>query len=48
MERKGPAALSDLELLAVLLGGIKGKGVFEVARDILKSAEGKAGLLGRR
>jgi hypothetical protein len=44
MERKGPEALSNLELLAVLLGsGIKGKGVFEVARDILKVTEGKAG-----
>jgi len=32
MEKKGPAALSNLELLAVLLGsGIKGKDVFEVA-----------------
>ncbi|WP_028842038.1 RadC family protein [Thermodesulfovibrio yellowstonii] len=37
MEKKGAKALSDLELLAVLLGsGIKGKDVFEVARDILK------------
>jgi DNA repair protein RadC len=40
MEKKGPGALSNLELLAVLLGsGIKGKDVFEVARDILKITE---------
>jgi DNA repair protein RadC len=40
MEKKGPAALSNLELLAVLLGsGIKGKDVLEVARDILKLTE---------
>ncbi len=40
MERKGVKALSNLELLAVLLGsGIKDKGVFEVARDILKLAQ---------
>jgi DNA repair protein RadC len=46
MEKKGPAALSNLELLAVLLGsGIRGKGVFEVARDILKLTEGKADLI---
>jgi len=39
MQQKGAKALSDLELLAVLLGsGIKGKDVFEVARDILKLA----------
>jgi len=37
MDRNGPQALSDIELLAVLLGsGIKGKDVFKVARDILK------------
>ncbi|MBA4416463.1 MAG: hypothetical protein C0392_00920 [Syntrophus sp. (in: bacteria)] len=40
MEQKGPKALSNLELLAVLLGsGIKGKDVFEVARDILKATQ---------
>lgn len=40
MTKKGPPALSNLELLAVLLGsGIKGKDVFEVARDILKLTE---------
>ena len=41
MEKKGVQALSDLELLAVLLGsGIHGKDVFAVARDILKLAQG--------
>lgn len=40
MERKGVNALSNLELLAVLLGsGVKGKDVFGVARDILKLAQ---------
>ncbi len=40
MEKKGAKALSNLELLAVLLGsGIKGKDVFEVAKDILKLAQ---------
>ena len=40
MEQKGAKALSDLELLAVLLGsGIKGKDVFEVAKDILRLAQ---------
>lgn len=39
-EEKGAKVLSNLELLAVLLGsGIKGKDVFEVARDILKLAQ---------
>ena len=37
MDRNGPQVLSDIELLAVLLGsGIKGKDVFKVAKDILK------------
>lgn len=41
MEKKGATALSNLELLAVLLGsGIQGKDVFAVARDILKLAQG--------
>lgn len=41
LEKKGARALSDLELLAVLLGsGIQGKDVFAVARDILKLAQG--------
>lgn len=40
MEKKGAQVLSDLELLAVLLGsGIQGKDVFEVANDILKLAQ---------
>lgn len=40
MEKKGAKALSNLELLAVLLGsGIKGKDVFEVAKDILGLAQ---------
>ncbi|HOP85783.1 MAG TPA: DNA repair protein RadC [Syntrophorhabdaceae bacterium] len=40
MEQKGVNALSNLELLAVLLGsGIKGKDVFEVAKEILKLVE---------
>lgn len=40
MQKKGAKVLSNLELLAVLLGsGIKGKDVFEVARDILKLAQ---------
>ncbi|MDI6714152.1 MAG: DNA repair protein RadC [Thermodesulfovibrio sp.] len=40
MEQKGAKALSNLELLAVLLGsGIKDKDVFEVAKDILKLAQ---------
>ncbi len=34
---KGPAALSDVELVAVLLGsGVKGKGVLEVASGLLR------------
>lgn len=40
MEQKGAKALSNLELLAVLLGsGIKGKDVFEVSKDILRLAQ---------
>ena len=40
VEQKGAKALSNLELLAVLLGsGIKGKDVFEVAKDILRLAQ---------
>jgi DNA repair protein RadC len=39
MNKKGSRALSDIELLAVLLGsGIKGKDVFNLAGDILKIA----------
>ena len=37
---KGPEALSDSELLAVLLGsGVKGKDVFQVARAILRKLD---------
>lgn len=40
MAQKGAKALSNIELLAVLLGsGIKGKDVFEVAKDILRLAQ---------
>lgn len=40
MIAKGPSALSNLELLVVLLGvGIKGRDVFLVARDIAALAE---------
>jgi len=40
MKQKGAQALSNLELLAVLLGsGVKGKDVFQVAKDILKLAQ---------
>jgi len=37
---KGPEALSDTELLAILLGsGVKGRDVFRVAHDILKKLD---------
>ena len=40
MVRKGPRSLSNLELVAAILGkGIKGKGVFEVASEIVKFSE---------
>ena len=40
MNKNGVRALSDMELLAVLLGsGIKGKDVFTLAGDILKVAQ---------
>ena len=40
LQKKDVKALSNLELLAVLLGsGVKGKDVFEVAKDILKLVE---------
>ncbi len=39
---KGPAALSDTELLAILLGsGIKGKNVLQVAHTILRKFDSK-------
>jgi len=39
MDKNGTQALSNIELLAILLGsGIKCKDVFKVARDILRLA----------
>ena len=41
MQAKGPEALSDLELLAILLGsGTKGHDVMKVAGRILKALDG--------
>ena len=43
---RGGAALSDVELLALLLRtGLPGKGVFELARQLLDDFQGFAGLL---
>lgn len=43
---RGPAALSDTELLALLLRtGTKGRGVFELAAETLYRFQGLAGLL---
>ncbi|MGL6109597.1 MAG: RadC family protein [Rubrivivax sp.] len=43
---RGAAALSDFELLALLLRtGLPGKGVFELAAGVLESFDGFAGLL---
>jgi DNA repair protein RadC len=43
---RGPAALSDAELLALLLRtGIQGKGVLQLAQDLLDRFGGMAGLL---
>lgn len=43
---RGPAALSDTELLALLLRtGYKGNGVFELSRAVLERFGGMAGLL---
>lgn len=37
---KGPQALSDTELLAVILGkGVKGRDVFRVARDNIRTLD---------
>jgi DNA repair protein RadC len=45
-KKRGPPALSNLELLAVLLGsGIKGKDVFELAAEILKGMENNEGFI---
>lgn len=46
MRLKGARALSNAELLAVLLGGgTSGKGVTEVAQELLAAADGKLSLL---
>ncbi|HYE39092.1 MAG TPA: UPF0758 domain-containing protein, partial [Ramlibacter sp.] len=43
---RGPAALSDTELLALLLRtGTAGRGVFQMADDVLARFRGLAGLL---
>lgn len=43
---RGPAALSDAELLALLLRtGIPGKGVLQLAQELLDAFDGLAGLL---
>lgn len=40
LEKYGPERLSDVELLALFIGsGIKGKGVMELSRDILKQIQ---------
>jgi DNA repair protein RadC len=45
MARDGPAALSDLELLVALLGtGIRGKGVRELAEEVLALVDAEAGV----
>lgn len=42
---KGPAALSDLELMAVILGkGSRGRSVFELAKDVLSVLDEAPGL----
>jgi len=47
LAHKGAAALSDAELLAVILGsGVKGKDVFKVARDILRLYNNGTGNIG--
>src|SRR5512137_2456329 len=44
LEQKGPQALSDLELMAILLGsGVKGHDVMTVADRILKSLDASKG-----
>jgi DNA repair protein RadC len=43
---KGPKALSDTELLAVLLGkGVKGKDVFQIAHSVLRKLDSRKGKL---
>jgi DNA repair protein RadC len=47
LAREGPAALSDSELLAALLGtGIRGKGVHELAGDVLALIDSAGGVPG--
>ena len=42
----GPASLTDVELLALLLRtGVSGKNVFDIAHDLLKGFRGFAGLI---
>jgi DNA repair protein RadC len=46
MLARGPGALSDVELLAILLRtGIKGKNVFQLAQELLSTLGGLSGLL---
>lgn len=43
---RGPASLSDAELLALLLrSGLRGKGVLMLAQEVLQTFGGLAGLL---
>jgi DNA repair protein RadC len=45
LARDGPASLSDLELLAALLGtGIRGKGVHELAEEVLSLIDASRGV----
>lgn len=45
LERVGPAALADHELVALVLrSGLRGRHVTDVARDVLARADGLAGL----
>ena len=46
MLARGPAALSDVELLAILLRtGMAGKNVFQLAQELLNTFGGLSGLL---
>lgn len=45
----GPEALSDKELLAILIGyGLKGKSALDLAKDILAEHKNLKGLAGKR
>src|SRR5208282_6192809 len=45
LAREGPASLSDAELLAALLGtGIRGKGVHELAEEVLALLDSGRGI----